>query len=255
MLASDIVNVFRIFVAEPYKTRWSDADVLTLASMAQRDMARETRWLEGRLGIATTIGQQEYALPDVVVGLLRVYMMTATGPQRLARTSIPQMEGDQLRMYDQSAANYTSQWSALPPAPYPVASGAFGVGYSALPMFPGTRPEFYRRGANIGVVPAPLFVYTLVIDIHALPPELRTLDDVSPLPLDWKEACAWKMCALAYFADQNTDLETVANARYAEALSKQQSWVSGLDEDVPGGPQILTHRSFYADPSGRGSDW
>jgi hypothetical protein len=256
MQALDIVNFFRILVAEPYKTRWSDSDAMTLASQAQRDVARETRWLVGRYAIQTVPGQQEYAMRREIVALERVYVVTSTGPQQLRPTSIPKMTGEQLRLYDSSAANFTSQWYALPPAPYPIASaGAYGVGWSALPMFPGQPPQYYLRGANIGLVPALSVSLPIVTDVKDMPPEFVALTDVSPFPLDWKETIAWKMCALAYYADQADDMENKAMQRYGDGLSKLISWVSNLDEGDQQGPQILTHRTFFEAPGGYGARW
>lgn len=255
MQASDILQCFQDFIAEPYQDRFPTAQQLRFASIAQRDVARETRPIQGRRGIATQVGFGEYPLfPHN--GIIRVYMSGPGFVQRLTHTSIPQMEGDQLRIYDNSAPNNTPQWMVLPPAPFPVPTALAGIGYSPLPMFPGSRPEYYLRGLGvIGVVPAPLSVYNLIVEHYTKPDEFATVFSPSIFDMDWVEAIAWYMASLAYHSDQSVgsdSLEAAALARYSGALGKMQSLVSNVNEDDPQGPQILTHRSFFYDAGWNG---
>lgn len=270
--AGEIIRQFRAFLAEPYQTRWLDQpgqsptstvqvynSTLELLSNAQREIARETRWLSGRYAVTIKPNIQEYGLPDIV-GIRRVYMMTATGPQRLTRTSIPQMEGDQQRLYDQTGANYTPQWMVLPAAPYPIANTQLGAGWSPIPMFPGQRPQWYlREPGNIGVVPVNTIVsFPLVIDVTDFPQEVQALDDISPFARDFKEPIAYYMCKLAYFSDQavgSDSLEAAALVNYEQSLAKRQSFIASFEEEAPQGPQILTHRTFFGARAGYGSDY
>jgi hypothetical protein len=194
-----------------------------------------------------------------MVGIQRVYMAGPGFAQRLTHTSIPQMEGDQLRIYDNSAPQETPQWLVLPAEPYPVASCISGVGYNPMPMFPGRRPSYYLRGiGRIGVVPAPMSSYWLVLDIVEMPKEFDQAIEQSPFPDDFKEALAWYMASFAYHSDQSVggdSLEADALANYNRCLAKLQSWVSNINEDDPQGPYMLTHRSFYEASAGRAGSY
>lgn len=267
MLYSDIDSFSRGLLAEPFVDRFSEAQMYQWISQAQREVARETRCLEGRRGIRTQINLPEYPLPRLV-GIRRVYMAGPGFAQRLVHTSIPQMEGDQLRIYDQtnstssslpgtstvgsSGGNFTPQWLTLQPAPYPVSNLDFGIGYNPLPMIPGRRPAYYLRGiGRIGVVPAPSAQYWLVLDIAETTDEIDPVTaaaTASPFPDDFKEALSWYALHFAYHSDQSVgsdSLEADAMQNYAACLGKLQSFVSNINEDDPQGPYMLTHRSFY----------
>jgi len=257
MYLSDIDSFARGLLAEPYFDRFSEAQMYQWVSQAQREVARETRCLRGRRSIQTQNGMQEYTLPRLV-GIERVYIAGPGWSQRIVHTSIPQMEGDQLRIYDQSGSQqggsqtYTPQWLSLPAAPYPVENCNFGFGYNPLPMIAGARPAYYLRGiGRIGLVPAPLGNYWLVLDIAEMPEEINVAtvaNTTSPFPDDFKEAIAWYALTFAYHSDQSVgadSLEADAMTNYTRCLAKLQSFVSNINEDDPQGPQMLTHRSFY----------
>jgi len=256
MTAQDIITVFRTLTGERYQTRWVDVpstlsapiynSTLILADLAQREVARETRWLKGRQLMQTQPNIGEYKITFQRVSILRAYILTASGPQRLAPTTMSQMTGDQLRLYDQSAKNYTPQWQAIPPEPYPVANGSFGVGFFALPMMPGRRPQYYIEGDMLGIVPVPSASYGIYLDTKAMPQKLVAVDQNSEFPDDWVESIGQKMVALAYQADQDDAGEAKADTRFKEALAKTIWWAQNDNEEDPEGPQILTHRSFYS---------
>jgi hypothetical protein len=252
VLVPQILSFCQGLTAEPYQDRFTDTQWYQWISQAQREVARETRAIEGRKGIQVQSGFPEYTLPRMV-SLKRVYIAGPGWAQRITHTSIPQMEGDQLRIYDQSGANQTPQWLTLPAAPYPVENCDFNTfGYNPLPMFPGRRPAYYLRGiGRIGLVPVPLGNYWLVLDIYEMPSEIivATADTTeSPFPDDWVEAISWYALSFAYHSDQETgdnSLESDALSNYSRCLAKLQSFVTNINEDDPQGPQILTHRAFY----------
>jgi hypothetical protein len=251
MQCSDIVLWFRLMMAEPYQTRWVDTpgvanSTLLLASVAQKDVARETRWLRGRKLLPVQAGIGEYKMTFERVAIERAYMLTASGPQRLRPTTKAQMTGDQLRLYDSTGANFTPQWQNIPAAPYPVSNAQVGPGWFALPMFPGAAPQYYIESDLFGIVPMPSAPYNIYLDIRDMPGDFVNLEQLSPFHMDWREAIGWKMCALAYFSDQDETNQGLANAEYDKALAKLHVKASNDNEEDPEGPQILTHRTFYS---------
>jgi hypothetical protein len=252
VLVPTILSFCRGLIAEPFQDRFTDVQFYQWISQAQREVARETRAIEGRVGIQAQVGLPEYTLPRMV-SLKRVYIAGPGWSQRITHTSVPQMEGDQLRIYDQSAPQQTPQWLVLPPAPYPVSNCDFGTfGYNPLPMFPGRRPSYYLRGiGRIGLVPVPLGNYWLVLDIYEMPAEIDSTDPTnveSPFPDDWVEAISWYALSFAYHSDQETgdnSLESDALTNYNRCLAKLLSYVSNINEDDPQGPTMLTHRAYY----------
>lgn len=256
MIAADVIAAWRNIIAEPYQDRWSDSQALSFLSDAQRDMARELRCIEGRYGIQTIPNQGLYPLPETIA-ILRVYMAGPGFCQRLKPTSIPQMEGDDLRMFGDYGQNYTPRWLTLPSAPYPVQNCQFGaIGYTAGPTFPGSPPEYYLRGIGaIGMVPTPNFVYNLILDVIDLPPELQNMNDSLVFGFDFREPMMWNMAHFAYHSDQSVgadSLEAGALSNYAVSMAKRQDMLKNFNEDDPSGPLLLTHRSFFQPRQGGG---
>jgi len=260
----DLITYFRNMISEPYQDRITDDGALIWLSQAQRKIAERTLCFEGREGIqlnpAATPFQStvmEVNLPtDRIARIKRVYMVTPGSFQRLKHTSIPQMEGDQIRLYDTSGTNFSPQWTSLPAEPYPIGSCYVGVGYSPLPMWPGSPPQYYLRGiTRIGVVPAPIAPATLVLDTHPMPANFLPIETMpavnqeSPFPYLFIDALCFTAAAIFYHSDQSVgsdSLESDALANAAEALKDCISLTDNFNEDDPQGPQILTHRSFYA---------
>lgn len=278
MFFSDIDSFARGLLAEPYTDRFSEAQMYQWISQAQREIARETRCFEGRKCIQLQPNLQEYPLPKLV-GIKRVYVAGPGWAQRITHTSIPQMEGDQLRIYDQSGTGsttaqpnsgnvtgagmntFTPVWLTLPPAPYPVENSDFGIGYNPLPMIPGRRPQYYLRGiGRIGLVPPPIASYFLVLDIAETTEEIdvATVTSLeSPFPDDFKEALSWYTLHFAYHSDQSVGADSLAAdamANYMACLAKMQSFVHNINEDDPEGPYMLTHRAFY-EAAATGPGW
>lgn len=283
MNGADLLAWFRnSVISEPYNDRITDDQALSLIAQGSRNVAKRTRAIEGRQGIQVGIQQpnmpalQEWQLPtDRIVAIRRVYMVTQGSCQRLKHTSIPQMEGDQLRIFGNEQFSSTvfgnqgwigqtttsvpgsvnQYWQTLPPQPYPIASCYRGVGYSPLPMYPGAPPSYYLRGTTvIGIVPRPIAAAMLVLDTYAMPQDfiltafLAAGLQESPFPMDFKEAICWDAARIFYHSDQSvgTDsLEADAAANYENSVKDLISWTDNFNEDDPQGPQLLTHRQFY----------
>ena len=242
----------------------TDDQALSLLSQASRKIALRTLCFEGREGIqlnalttpfSSTL--MEVDLPtDRIAQILRVYMVTPGSCQPLKHTSIPQMEGRQIRLYDSSGPGNSPQWLTLPAQPYPVASCTIGAGYSPLPMFPGAPPQYYLRGiTRIGVVPAPLVSATLVIDTYSMPgtflpiEQMPASEQFSPFPALFLDALCFRAAAVFYHSDQSVgsdSMEASALASFEEALADCISYTDNFNQDDPQGPNILTHRTFYS---------
>jgi hypothetical protein len=260
VLASDQVAFTRTLISEPYQTRWTDTQLLGFISQCQADVATKVRPYEGRIGIQLQPPQQEYAFKEPIpVGVLRVYIVGPGFMQRLPYTTIADLEGEQIRMYDQSAPNNSPQWLVLPPAPYPVQNCQIGtIGYSPLPMQPGQRPEYYMRGKGIiGITYPPISAYTLVTDIWPMPTEIQTDQDQLPFDYTWKTVLGWGTAMFAYSSDQSVGSDSLAadaERQYEKAIAVKMGWVSDFNDDDPQGPRMLTHRSFYMARSGSWGD-
>jgi hypothetical protein len=263
MTGQDLINYFRGVIAEPYQDRINDDTALMWLSQASRKIAERTLCFEGRKAIQlnpTTVPfsstVMEVDLPcDEIARIKRVYMVTPGSFQRLKHTSIPQMEGDQIRLYDSSGTNFSPQWVSLPAEPYPIGSCYVGAGYSPLPMWPGSPPAYYLRGiTRIGVVPAPIAPATLCLDIHPMPAnflpieQLPAAEQTSPFPFLFIDALCFTAAAIFYHSDQSVgsdSLEADALVNADAALKDCISYTDNFNEDDPQGPQLLTHRTFF----------
>jgi len=260
-LASEAIAAWRRIIAEPYQDRWQDVpDGIAFLSDAQRSMARELRCIEGRIGWQTQLKVPEYVLPELVA-IKRVYMCGPGFAQRLRPTSVPMMEGDDLRLYDNQGTNFSPVWTTLPPAPYPVASCVATIGYTPGPRsFIGSPPEYYLRGVGvIGVSPPPLAVYMLVLDTIVMPDEVTATTQELLLIRDMREALAWYMGYLAYSSDKNIGSDSLAAdamANFTRQLGKHTDWAKNINEDEQNAMAPLTHRAFYqACHDTRWGDW
>jgi hypothetical protein len=253
MRCIDIIKFWRTILAEPYQTRWVDQigdDIFNssveLANRAHQELARDTRWLKGRWAFQTTPGVYEYFITFPRVSVERAYIMTANGPQQLAPTTKALLSGEQLRLYDQTANGNTPQWTQLPSQTFPVANNQLGVGFTGGPMFPGYRPAYYIESDVFGLLPPPAGIYWVALDIKAFPYKFENLDDISPFHDDWIQAIAQRMCAMAYFSDQDDGMYNLAMTEYNNQLKACISEAENDNEEYSEGPQLLTHRTFYA---------
>lgn len=258
MQASDPISLSRIYLAEPGNgvpgnvgSRWSDANLLTLEYPALRAVARDVEWPEGTVQFSTQVNVQEYTLLPIAK-LLRVYVLSGGAPQILQPTSIPLMQGDQIELYDQSSGsnNFQPQWTAQTPESYPVSNSQFGAGNSPIPYFPGQRPQYYLRGANLGLIPAPSAQYTVIVDMIPMPQQPTALTSPLYFPDDFAEAIAWKICEQAWVGDaqrasSDATWPNQAASNYAREVAKLRLWKSDFNPNLSSRPQILTYRTLF----------
>lgn len=241
------INAFvRILLAEPSNTgRWSDSDLATLISAAQRDLALKIDWPVGQYTATSVNNQQEYTLPEIVK-IQRVYF----AGQPIPHMTIDELQGTGIELYDQTATNYQTQWQSQAAAAYPVASD---VGYPVpkVPYFAGQRPIYYQRGANIGFVPKPAGAYTITLDVVDMPATLTNLTDVSPFGLQCKDALAYKTASLCLMADSKDDQANLMTARYLSECAKLESWRNQFNSTAPRNRQMITGRTFFQGGRGR----
>lgn len=263
MQAQDVVTLARDLLNEPTPgQRWTDAQLIRFTDRAQKSVIRTLKWPESRFVLTTTPNVQEYQIPEVV-RMLRVYLQG----QPIVPTNIPTLEGQQIQLNDQTGSGggpgglvgnsapalaggqYTPQWTSQPPASYPVASSLYAPSPAAQPWIVGQRPRYYMRGGMIGLVPAPLGAYPLVMDCIAQPATLENLTDTLVLPDIALDLLAWSVCEFCYYADpQNQgagDSRNFAMSEKQKALQEVKAWKREYDGVGPKGPNILAMRSFY----------
>lgn len=228
MQVSDVLALVRVELGEPDPTgRWSDTDLITLFNTAQRAVGLRIEWPEATLTAqgGTQANVQEYALPEIAA-VLRVYV----GGQLLTPTTIGNLEGDNLEMWDMTAPTYQPQWiyqsqTNAQAFPMPgINGGNYPVGTS-MPWYQGARPQYYMRGGNIGLMPPPIANgYTFTIDVVPNPAETANVEDLSTFPFDFQEALMWKMCSLAHKADNDDEQANNSDMQFEKAIAILNTW-------------------------------
>lgn len=251
MTLGDINSTVRVLLAEPSTTgRWSDADLATMINRSIKDLGLELNWPEGTTTLTTSIGVTEYTLPEISQ-ILRVYV----AGQPIVPTDIPTMGGDQIKLFDQTAASFGPQWNTQVNTVYPATSDT-GYPYpSGIPVMAGGRPLYYLRGGNIGFVPPPAGAYTVSIDIVAHHPDLLVSGAKSLFPSECQSALAWKTCMYAHFADNRDDAALklqVAKGEYEQAVKALRSWRDTLGQNAIRRPMPTTMRTYYMGPNTNG---
>lgn len=245
MTLQQILQSTRFALAEPNPLgRFSDGELIDYINEAQLQTGIEVEWPEALYQISTIANQMEYQLPELLK-ILRVYI----GNQRGVPTTIPYMEGAQIEYWDQSnvGSGYAAQWSSQTPSAYPVGSDTGSPIEVKSPYVVGSRPMYYLRGGNLGIVPAPAGSYTLSINYIPEPPPLANYTDVSIYPLFWKDALVQFAVYKARYADRQTDDATAAFEQFTKVyLPRLRQWKLDMIEDLPKGPQLITYRTYYA---------
>lgn len=249
MLASEVTARVRQLLADPNTSgRYTEAELLGLVSDAQRLLTRVCKWPKGVLLGTTIANQMEYTLPEVE----RVDYVYIAG-QPILPTTVEALQGNQIGFYDETATGYTPQWISAPAEAYPVASNMGGYNAMALPFYPGDRPQYYRRGGNIGFVPPPGGAYPIMVYCIPVPAAVTNDAQLLVFPSQAKEALAWRVVADEMFADGNESMMEKAEAKYQENLKILLGSLKGIDHERPSGPMVRTYRNQYRGLLGRSS--
>lgn len=261
MLASDVINMFRLLTATPSQTggRWSDANILSFVDMAQKHLVQELLFPESRLTATTVADQQYYQLPETL-RIERVYL----NGQILVEVSgnIDTLEGRQIGYYDQyGSGSYTAsgdgptgtvgpaapQWALQAPTSYPFINQWGPPAPATAPNMIGQQPVYYRRGGGIGIVPMPAGGYTLVVDGVFVPPTLTATTQTLLVPSNYLDAMAWYTVSLAKFSDDTqgtNDQRNFAQQMYMDHLGKLRSWVRQYSIDE-GKILVRNNRGYF----------
>lgn len=264
MKASEVASLAQLWSGEQNVGQtWTPSQWLQAVDRAQKTLVRDLKWPPSRFLFTSTPQVQEYQLQEVLL-ILRVYV----NGQILPRTSIPQLEGEQLQVDDQSGnvggpsglvspiappvvagGQYTPAWTSAPPANYPASNNfLYGTTLSASPWFTGQRPMYYTRGGNVGLVPAPLTAVPVVCDVVRQPVPLQAMTDDMVLPDICADAMAWDACEQFYYSvrDQSgsSDNRNFAHEKRMEAMQKCKDWRKTYEGGIQG-PIPLTYRTYY----------
>lgn len=79
MQASEIISNVRSELVEANASFWSDAELLRLINQAEKDFVQKTRCLRSKHFLSVVAGQQDYVLPNNVLGSLVVFVKVTTG--------------------------------------------------------------------------------------------------------------------------------------------------------------------------------
>lgn len=252
MTLAEIINQTRILLDEPDPTdRWSDANLTALINQSQLAVALElTSFPEATYYYTggTIPGQQEYQLP-AIISVLRVYI----AGQPIVPTSIAKMEGAQIELFDQTAANFQTQWRSQPEESYPVANAELGFPSSSMmPWNQAQRPKFYLRGGSLGIVPTPSSNSLFQIDVVPTPPRLVSDSTAggqnsqqSIYPYKFLDAIVWKTAEQCYYSDKNLQQSQVARQNFELELGKLRSWHMNLAHHEPQSFIPVTYRSYF----------
>jgi len=92
MQVSQIITDVRNELVEANASYWSDTELLTLASRAERDFVQKTRCLEGKATLTLVAGQQDYTLPSNWLSAMAVFVNVPNGStpvwQRIEATNL-----------------------------------------------------------------------------------------------------------------------------------------------------------------------
>lgn len=239
----DIINKTRIYAAEPNPGgRWSDSDILSLADDACTAVSMRADFPESIFKMTALSGTQEYALPEVMA-ILRVYV----AGQLIFPTDIPTLQAEQIEVFDQSGANYTPAWTQVAAATYPVANDMASP-VPAVSYYPGQRPQFYLRGANIGFVPTISGTPTIQIDAIPIPIPLTAAGTQTNYPHIFLPALAHHTAAAMYSADSNDAMANIELGKYELALKDIVAWKRNFVRNKPRRTFLYPYRIYTYGP-------
>jgi hypothetical protein len=237
---------------------------------ASKFVNRDIMFPDARYVIDTIANQQAYFLDPAPLRVDRVYLNAQ--PLVPVDSDINTLEGHQIGLYDQSAqqgiqpvggdgppgqtGRYAPQWIAAAPVGYPFPNNN-GMP-TGLPYQPGSRGQYYWRGGEVGIVPAPQSTSeVLVIEGILIVPALTALNQTTMYPDTWALALAWKMCEFARFSDDSdraAESRNYAASQYDALMVEARMWNRRRTGDQPRTIFVRTRRSAYITGNNRSSN-
>jgi hypothetical protein len=250
MTQSDLETTIRDYLNEPdVNGRFSSAVVTRSMNRAQDATALLIFW-----PYASVPGTWNTNLENPLIeDMLSVKEVKVNG-QICVPTDVPLLQGTQIEMYDQSGKNQTPEWLALDraaytnPATYPVTAtqGVTGYPISMIPGQPPSRPAYYIRGANLGIIPTPVSGSTVTIGYIQRPIQLSATvpTGISIYPEIFRDCIAFKSCQLLKASDRKFDEANEWRDMWKEEVVKLRYWKNQLSP-VPERPQPITYRTYF----------
>lgn len=261
MLAGDVISDARAILNEPNPNgRWSPPTLLSLLSIAVKEVTRDILFPLSSAWFNTIAGVQEYQIPEII----RIYQCYYAG-ELLPRTDTMTLEGYQTQMYDNTAqgggpsgsvgtnasaptvyqTTVAPQWSAAGSEAAPGDGGATSFAFDgSQPWYPGRRPVFYSNGGNLGLVPAPAGVVPVMIRCVRQPAQITTDGQTLSLPDVARQCLMWRVVNLAYLSDRGQEAQALrqnADAMFQKELSELRHWRQTFD-GTNRGVNMLTQR-------------
>lgn len=251
MISGDVINDWRRLVNEPNTNRFTVQDSIDFLNKAQRQLATEIDFPEATYTISTVSGQREYALTEMIK-ILRVYIVGTDGSQQiLFGTNIGILEGDITESYDNTSGAFlgqpvqSPQWLTQQPQAYPVQSPQIGgIVPTAAGYTQTSRPQYYLRGGNIGLVPTPVAVVTIKVDYVPMPPIVTSLSDTLEFPAHFMDALVYKMAQYSRMADNSPAAVQNMQLYQNELQNTIRPWKDSLQATKPKKFIPITKRSY-----------
>lgn len=231
MNAGEVTNAWRVMVNEPNTNRFTVQDSLDFLNRACVQAALEIQFAEGTYTFSTVANQREYAMLETVQ-ILRVYILGQNGTQMLLEpTDIPTMEGVKMNVFDRSSGSVAGNpplspaWLTEQPVQYPYQPlRSQNQGLPTNTWVHGDPPRWYMRGGNIGFVPPPNDIQTVVVDHIPKPPTAVSTSSLLEFPETMKDMLVYKMAQYSRLADGSSDAAKDAQLFDIEA-NKQRKWL------------------------------
>lgn len=251
MTQSDLETQIRDDLNEPnVNGRFSSAAITRAINRAQKSCALVVFWPHATVP-GTWNTNLENPLTEDVLAVLEVFV----NGQMCVPTDPPLLQGNQIEMYDQSGTGQKPEWQTLDrasyanPSPYPVTSTAGVTGYpiTSIPGVAPSRPMYYLRGANLGIIPTPNSGSTVTVNYVQSPIDLSASapNGVSIYPEIFKDAICFKADQLLKASDRKFDEANEFLQWYSDELKKLRYWKQQFNP-LPERPVPVTYRTYFA---------
>lgn len=110
MQASEIISDIRAELIEPFPGFWTNARLLSLINLAEKDFVQETRLLQGYAFLSTQDGENEYPMPAYWMGAEKVFFNDVKEDgtpfwRPLESTTIEKLSQEHVNILDRQSAN------------------------------------------------------------------------------------------------------------------------------------------------------